>query len=133
MILAIVRTTLYGCRMTTFIRTAFISGMCVFMAAALLARASQAAPPVQTKRQAELNILRTPRYFWRVGLHGFIHSRTKTFRTNVTVTCAGGRGPGLRAHVFVCSLRYRGKAATVKYTALGKYAFRLRVVRAIGA
>ncbi len=111
----------------TIPRLLMLSALVALIATAGVASAA-AASPVQAKQQAELNILRTPRYFWRAGLHGFIRSRTKTFRTNVTVTCGGARGAAKQAHVFLCLLRYRGKTATVRYTALGKYAFRLRIV-----
>ncbi len=101
---------------------------CMIVAGASGVAAGVAAAPVQTKRQAELNILRSPLYFWRAGLHGFIRSRTRTFRTNVTVICNGGRGTSLQAHIFVCVLRYRRKTIGVRYSALGKYAFRLRII-----
>jgi hypothetical protein len=100
----------------------------VFLIVADVTRIAGAAVPVQPKREAELNILRTPRYFWRAGLHGFIRSKTRTFRTNVTVTCTGGAKVGTKSHVFRCVLRYRRKTATVRYTALGRYAFRLQIL-----
>ena len=101
---------------------------CVILAAMSIATTSARTAPTQTKRQAELNILHSPLYFWRAGLHGFIRSRTRTFRTNATVICNGGRGTSLRAHVFFCVLRYRTKTTLVRYTALGKYSFKLKSI-----
>jgi hypothetical protein len=86
-----------------------------------------AATAVHTKQQAELNILRSPGFFWRAGLHGFIRSQTMTFRTNVTVSCGGGKGTPPRAHVFLCVVSYRDKVANIRYTALGKYAFKIQI------
>lgn len=115
--------------MTTFRRTSAIAAIVVLLPAVSAVAASSArGAPVHTKRQAELNILRMPRFFWHAGLHGFIRTRTKTFRTNVTVSCAGGHGRVRLGHVFLCRLRYHRKAAVVRYTALGKYAFKLKFV-----
>lgn len=98
------------------------------VASVLTGNALAAPAPTHTKRQAEINILRSPRIFWSWGLHGFIRSRTKTFRTNVVVICTGGHGPELRAHTFVCALHYRARTVNVRYTALGKYAFKLHAI-----
>lgn len=103
-------------------------------AAILLATLTEAAGaaqglPQQPRRLAELNILRSPRFFWRAGLHGFIRSRTMTFRTNATVACQGGRGPSAVAHVFVCVLRYQSRSVRIRYTATSRYGFRLRILR----
>lgn len=119
--------------MRTLTRLFVISATCALIATTAVASASLTSTPLQTKQQAELNILRTPRFFWRAGLHGFIRSRTKTFRTNVTVACAGGHGKTELAHSFLCVLRYRTKIVTVRYTALGKYAFRLRILHRVAA
>jgi hypothetical protein len=109
-------------------RSVAVTVVAFFVLVAACATAASAVTWTHTKRQAELNILHSPRFFWRAGLHGFIRSRTRTFRTNVTVTCTGGRGPALRAHVFLCLVRYRDKTVKVRYTAISRYGFRLRIV-----
>jgi len=101
-------------------------------AVALLAPAALAKSQTQTRHQAELNILQTPRYFWRAGLHGFLRSKVMTFRSGVVVACLGGHGPKQTAHSFSCTLRYHTKAIRVRYIATSRYGFRLRFIPRAG-
>jgi hypothetical protein len=101
----------------------------VFLLASSIAGSAFGALPMHTKRRAELNILRSPNYFWQAGLHRLIRTRTRTFRTNVTVSCGRRLAPLAREHVFVCVLRYHADRIRIRYTALGAAKrFRLKIL-----
>jgi hypothetical protein len=105
-----------------------VATMAVLALSSFLPQQGEAAQPTQTKRRAELNILRSPMFFWQAGLHRLIRSQTRTFRTNVTVTCGRRLSPSTRAHVFFCILRYRVDRIRLRYTAVSATAFRLKIL-----
>jgi hypothetical protein len=101
------------------------------MAALVLAAPASAQPT--TKRQAELNLLRSTRVLARFGLEA-VDRRTDTLRSNTVVSCAG-RGTfvstrsGARAfRSFLCSLRHATERARILYVTKPGRAFSLRLL-----
>jgi hypothetical protein len=105
----------------------------VLLAVAVLAAASPAwsarAANRQTPRQAELNLLQSPRILgkWRPS---FVDPATKLLRSNVVVRCAGiGRPVAGSFHTLRCAVTLAPWRVRLRYVALGRYGFIAQRVR----
>ena len=80
--------------------------------------ASPASASLFTKREAEVNILKSVRVLnrWRIGV---VNPATMTLRSNTSVACRGlGRvATGRRYARFVCTIKYRTHRVLLLYVA----------------
>jgi hypothetical protein len=102
--------------------------LCVGLVAVGTAAAASSAR--QSKQQAEVNLLHTPRLVGRWQRH-LVDPKTSLVRSNTVVRCTGvGRGVHGSFHRFRCTLHDRSWRLTVSYLALPKGHFRARKLRA---
>ena len=93
--------------------------LCIFVSPAWSARQ----PSRQTPRQAELNLLRSPRILgrWRPS---FLDPHTQLLRPNIVVRCVGaGTAVHGRFYVLRCSVTLAPWRVRLRYVALGRYGF----------
>jgi hypothetical protein len=105
----------------------------VLLAAAVLAAASPAwsarAANRQTPRQAELNLLQSPRILGKWSA-SFVDPATKLLRSNIVVRCAGvGRQVAGSFHTLRCTVTRAPWRVRLRYVALGRYGFIAQRVR----
>jgi hypothetical protein len=100
----------------------------VLLVPLVLVAVASSAPTGHSKRQAEVNLLRSTRVLerWRVGL---IDPRTKSVKSNTVAVCSGhGRGVNGRHALFTCRVRGERMVVTVRYAAYHR-GFALRKLR----
>ena len=83
--------------------------------------ASSSALARQTKRQAEIGLLRAARVLGKLD-PGFIDRRTRLVRSNTHAVCSGIGTPAHGTfHRLRCVVTYRSDRLIVSYTVLGRY------------
>ena len=103
--------------------------------AAPSAVAGKGRPAFQTKRQAEVNVLRVVAHGWRKWhRYGLVDARTHLITDNTEAVCRGRgtRRAGYRYQRYVCVVRphvHRGREGLwLKYCALSRGRFKVRVL-----
>ena len=83
--------------------------------------ASSSSVPRQTKRQAEVGLLRAARELGKLSPR-FIDPRTRLVRSNTRAVCTGMGAPVHGTfHRLHCVVTYRTSRLIVSYTVLGRY------------
>ena len=112
---------------------ALLSMLLAILAAASPAQGSVRSP-VQTKKQAEVNVLRVVSKNWKAWRRsGLVNPHTHLLANNTEAVCSGrGRSRGKSYQSFLCVVRphvHRGRQGLwLRYRALSKNRFRITVV-----
>ncbi len=103
---------------TTIAATALVA---VALVATAPSSASSSSVSLQTKRQAEVGLLRAARVLGKLSPR-FIDPHTRLVRSNTHAVCSGASAPvHATFHRFRCVVTYRTSRLVVSYTALGRY------------
>ncbi len=105
-----------------------VSALVVAVTPLAAAGGKRDAVPLHTKRQAEVNVLRSLHAIRKLNL-GFVDPRTRLLRAGVQVQCMGEGRRASAYHRFRCRLQYRTATALFAYLATGRRAWHLHALR----